>query len=204
MCFPLHWLHTRPGWPSSVVWVPAIVVAAALLLPPIYLVVRTLGAPGDAWEALFRLRVLEILGRTLLLVGAVTAGSIALAVPLAWLTVRTDLPLRRLWTVLTVLPLVVPSYVGGFIVVVALGPKGMLQGLLDGPFGVDRLPDINGFWGAMLTLTLLSYPYVVLTVRAALLRMDPSLEESSRGLGHNALATFFQVILRQLRPSIAA
>jgi len=34
--------------------------------------------------------------------------------------------------------------------------------------------------------------------------MDPALEESSRGLGHNAWSTFFRVIIRQLRPSIAA
>jgi len=69
---------------------------------------------------------------------------------------------------------------------------------------VSRLPDINGFPGAMLTLTLLSYPYVLLTVRAGLLRMDPALEESSRSLGHNAWSTFFRVIIRQLRPAIAA
>ena len=126
-----------------------------------------------------------------------------MAVPLAWLTTRTDLPLRRAWVVLTALPLVIPSYVGGFIVVVALGPKGMLLGLLDGPLGIDRLPDISGFPGAWLTLTFLSYPYVLLTVQAALLRVDPSLEESSRGLGQNAWSTFFRVVLSHLRPAIA-
>ena len=179
-------------------------VAAAVLLPLVYLLVRTIGAGSEAWDVLFRFRVLEILGRTLLLVGAVTAASIALAVPIAWLTVRTDLPLRNFWAVLTAIPLVIPSYVGALIVVVALGPKGMLQQLLDGPFGVDRLPEIYGFPGAMLTLSFLTYPYVVLTVRAALRRMDPSLEESSRGLGRNSWSTFFQVILPQLRPAIAA
>ena len=178
-------------------------IAAALLLPPAYLIVRTLDATGEAGAALFRLRILEILGRTLLLMAAVTAGSVITAVPLAWLTVRTDLPMRRVWAVLTALPLVIPSYVGGFIVVVALGPRGMLQGLLQGPFGVDRLPDISGFWGATLTLVVLSYPYVLLNVRGALMRADPSLEESSRALGHGAWSTFFRVTLRQLRPAMA-
>ena len=193
-----------PGWAPAIVWVPAVAVAAALLLPLVYLAVRTVGAGTDAGDVLFRLRILDILWRTLLLVGAVSAASILLAVPLAWLTVRTDLPLRRAWAVLTALPLVIPSYVGGFIVIVALGPRGMLQKLLDGPFGVDRLPDIHGFPGAMLALSFLSYPYVLLTVRAALLRMDPALEESSRGLGHNRWSTFFRVTLLQLRPAIAA
>jgi iron(III) transport system permease protein len=180
------------------------VVAAALVLPPAYLVLRALGAGPEAWELLFRVRVLETLLRTLSLVGAVTAASIALAVPLAWLTVRTDLPWRRVWGVVTVLPLVIPSYVAGFIVVVALGPRGMLQQLLAGPFGVERLPDIYGFPGAMLTLAFLTYPYVLIPVRAALARLDPSLEEISRGMGYRIGTTFRRVTLPLLRPAIAA
>ena len=183
---------------------PAAGVAALLLLPVVYLVLRTLGAGTEAWDLLFRLRVLQILGRTVLLVVTVSLGSIALAVPLAWLTVRSDLPYRKIWAVLAALPLVIPSYVGGFVVVVALGPQGMLQGLLDGPFGIERLPDIHGFPGAFLTITFLSYPYVLLTVRAALQRMDPSLEETSRSLGFGPWPTLLRVTLLQLRPAIAA
>jgi iron(III) transport system permease protein len=187
-----------------VIWLPAALVGALLLLSPAYLVIRTLGVGADAGEALFRMRVLEILFRTLLLVLSVTVASVALAVPLAWLTVRTDLPWRRFWGVVTLLPLVIPSYVAAFIVVVTLGPRGMLQKALEGPLGVERLPDINGFPGTLLTLTLLSYPYVLLTVRAALVRLDPALEEISRGLGRSSLATFWRVILPLLRPGIAA
>lgn len=197
------WLD-RSSWPPAVIWVPALALAAVLLLSPVYLVVRTLDAGPQVWDLLFRPRVLDILLRTLYLMLAVTAGCIVLAVPLAWLQVRTDLPGRRFWGVVTLLPLVIPSYVAGFVVVVALGPRGMLQGFLQGPLGVDRLPDISGFPGAFLTLTLLSYPYVLLTVRAALWRMDPSLEESSRGLGYGSWRTFARVALPLLRPAIAA
>ena len=194
----------KPGRPPVLLLLAAWVVAAVLLLSPSYLLLRTLGAGPDAWDLLIRARLLEILVRTLLLVVVVTGGSILLAIPLAWLTVRTDLPFKTVWSVATALPLVIPSYVAGFIVVVTLGPKGMLQGLLENLFGLERLPDISGFPGAALTLTLLSYPYVLLTVRAALLRLDPSLEEISRGLGRNPWATFFGAILPSLRPAIAA
>ena len=196
----------RPSALSAppVILIPALVVGAALLLPPVYLAVRSLGSGNEFWELLFRERVAAILGRTLLLVVTVTAASVVIALPLAWLTARTDLPLRRTWTVLTSLPLVIPSYVAGFVVVVALGPRGMLQGALEAPFGVDRLPSIYGFVGAMLTLTLLSYPYVLLTVRAALQRMDPALEEAARGLGWGPVATFFRVVVPLLRPAVGA
>ena len=194
----------RVGWPPAIVWVPALLVAVAMALPLAYLVLRALGTGGEVWELLFRLRVLETLGRTALLALAVTGASIALAVPLAWLTVRTDLPLRRVWSVLTVLPLVIPSYVGGFVIVAALGPRGMLQQILAGPLGIERLPEIYGFPGATITLVLLSYPYVLLSARAALWGLDPALEETSRSLGHSTWATFFRVVLPQLRPAIAA
>ncbi len=194
----------RRNSPPLVLLVPALIVGAALLLPPVYLAVRALGAGDDLWDLLFRQKVAAILGRTLLLVVTVSAASVVVALPLAWLTARTDIPWRRTWAVLTSLPLVIPSYVAGFIVVVALGPRGMLQGALEEPFGVERLPSIYGFAGAFLTLTLLSYPYVLLTIRAALQRMDPALEESARGLGLGPVSTFFRVVVPLLRPAIGA
>ncbi len=185
-------------------WLVAGLVTTALLLPTGYLLIRALGGGETAVRILFRLRTVAILGRTVWLALTVTAASAVIAVPLAWLTVRTDLPLRRMWAVLTPLPLVVPSFVGAFLVVSALGPRGLLQQLLEGPFGIERLPSIYGFPGALLTLTLLSYPYVLLSVRAALQRMDPALEEASRSLGNGPWATFRRVTLPHLRPAFGA
>jgi len=198
------WRSRLPLHATLALWVPAALVAAAVLLPPAYLLIRTLGAGPAAWDLIFRARTLQILGRTTWLALTVTTTSAAIAVPLAWLTVRTDLPLRRLWAVLTALPLVVPSYVGAYLVVAALGPRGMLQQWLEGLFGIPRLPDIYGFPGALLVLTLLSYPYTLLSVRAALMGMDPALEEASRSMGHGPWGTFWRVTLPQLRPALAA
>ncbi len=179
-------------------------MAAATVLPAVYLVLRASDAGlGDVLETVTAGRTMELLGRTALLAVTVTVASVALAVPLAWLTVRTDLPGRRAFVVLSALPLAIPSYVGGFAFVAALGPRGLVQGAL-APLGVEEVPSIYGFPGAWLVLTLFSYPYVLLTVRAALRRLDPSLEEASRTLGRGRRATFWRVVLPQLRPSIAA
>jgi iron(III) transport system permease protein len=134
---------------------------------------------------------------------AVTLAALVISLPLAWLTTRTDLPGRRIWVVLTALPLAIPTYVGSFAMIGALGPRGFLQGWLE-PLGVERLPSIYGFGGAFVVLTLFTYPYLLLTVRAAYRQLDPSLEEASRTLGRNSLVTFVRVVLPQLRPSIAA
>ncbi len=190
--------------PGTALALAGLAVAAATLLPAVYLVVRA-GQAGLASvvDTIVAGRTLELLARTALLAVSVTVTSVAIAVPLAWLTVRTDLPGRRVWVVLVALPLAIPSYVGGFAFVAALGPRGLVQGWL-GPLGIEELPPIYGFPGAWLVLTLFSYPYVLLTVRATLRRLDPSLEEASRTLGRSRRATFWWVILPQLRPSIAA
>jgi iron(III) transport system permease protein len=95
-----------------------------------------------------------------------------------------------------------PSYVGAYLFVSALGPRGLLQQALEGLFGITRLPSIYGFPGALWVLTLLNYPFMFLSLRAALKRMDPALEEAARSLGHNPWRTFWRVTVPQLRPAI--
>lgn len=189
---------------ATLLWLPAVLVAGIVVLPTAYLVIRTLGADQATWEVLVRFRTLQIIGRTVGLVLAVTSASLGIALPLAWLTTRTDLPLRRVWGVLTVLPLVIPSYIGAYLVVAALGPRGMLQQWLEGLWGIQRVPDIYGFPGALLVITILSYPYILLPTRAALLRIDPAMEEAARSLGQSPWTTFWRVILPQLRPALVS
>ena len=102
-------LSTRtPRGAASVVWIAALVVAGAMTIPLIYLVVRAAGADSDAWHDLLRGPTWRLLRNTVLLAVSVTGASILISLPIAWLVVRTDLPLRRAWAVLAVLPLVFP------------------------------------------------------------------------------------------------
>ena len=181
---------------------PSLVIAALTVSPVAYLVLRLSEAGDRAYDLIFNSSTLHTLIRTVELGAAVGVCSALIALPLAWLTVRTDLPLRRLWAIATALPLVIPSYVGAMAIIEALGPRGLLQGLLQ-PVGVERLPEIYGFHGAVLTLTLLTYPYLLLALRTALWGIDPALEESSRVLGHGPWTTFRRVTLPQLRPAMA-
>jgi iron(III) transport system permease protein len=182
---------------------PAVFVALFELMPLLYLVARTLDTGENGWRFLLRSRTLEVVLNTAALAGAVAISTIAIGVPLAWLTSRTDLPGRAFWSTAASLPLVIPSYIGAVVMVAAFGPRGMLQSAL-APLGVERLPSIYGFTGSWLTLTLFTYPYVYLTVRAALRNLDPSLEEAARCLGYGPWRTFFAVTLPQLRPAAAA
>lgn len=201
---PTAWLFEGTARPPTVVWVPALVIAILLLTSPAYLILRTIGAGSEAVDLIFRATTLGVVWRTVALMAGVMIGCIIIAAPLAWLTVRSDLPARGFWRVITMLPLALPSYIVGFIIVEGLGPRGILQGWLEADFGVERLPSIYGFHGATFTLVIISFPYVLLPIRAALWNMDTSLEESARALGRTPWQTFRSVTLPMLRPAILA
>ena len=192
----------RPS--SPLLALSTVAVGALMALPVVYLLIRGSGATSATWDLILRDRTLWLALRSLGLAAAVTVAAIAVGLPLAWLTVRTDLPGRRAWAVLAALPLVVPSYVGALALLAAFGPRGMVQAVLEGPLGIDQLPGISGFPGAFLTLTLFTYPYVYLVAAAGIRSIDPSLEEAARTLGETRWAVFRRVTLPLLRPSIAA
>jgi len=179
-------------------------IAAAMVFPMTWLVTEALTVdPERAWSLLVRDGGIEVFLNSVLLMGLVTAFSVLLGVPLAYLTVRTDLPFRRFWTVVAALPLVVPSYIGAFAFVSAFGPRGEFRDLL-APFGVEALPEIYGLPGSVLVITLYTYPYVYLTARASLLSLDTTLIDAARSLNHGRRATFRRVTLPYVRPAVIA
>jgi iron(III) transport system permease protein len=192
----------RPRPAPRILVAAGLAVAGLAVLPLVYLVVRALGVEGSSLDLVFRPRTATVALSTVALAVLVGVGTIAIGVPLAWLTTRTDLPGRRLWTVLVVVPLAIPSYVVGFAFIAAFGPRGALQAVL-APFGVDRLPSIGGLFGATLVLVLAAYPYVLLSTRAAILRTDPAVEEAARTLGDRGSTVFRRVTLPILVPGIA-
>ncbi len=178
-------------------------VAILPAIPIAYLLVRAGGSGSDAWRSTLESDLVAIAARSLALSLLVAIGTIAIAVPYAFLVVRSDLPARRIWALVGALPLVVPSYVGAFALLGAFGPRGMLRELL-APLGVERLPEIYGFGGALVVLVLFTYPYVLLLVAASWRRIDTSLERAARGMGRTSWQAFRSATLPQLRSSIVA
>lgn len=164
-----------------------------MALPLVHLALRAAEA-GDPLQVLREVRAGGALVSTLLLAAVVTAAAAALGLGVGWLVERTDLPGRRLLGGWAALPLVVPTYVAAVALKDAFGPRGLL-------FAV---PGIVGFFGAASSLTLSTFPYVLLLVRAALAGGDPALEEAARSLGDSRRRVLWRVVLPQLRPALAA
>lgn len=196
----VRWSRFRRSWEKPAppqLWAGAWLVAILVTLPILYLILRVASNGSQILDLYLRPGTFWILARTIGLALAVTLCSILTAVPLAWLTTRTDIPLRKVWATAAALPMVIPSYVGAYLFIAAFGPGGILSGRI-GSFPV------YGFTGSLIVLTLLSYPTVLLSVRAAFLGMDPGLEEASRSLGAGLWRTYWRVILPQLKPALGA
>ncbi|TVS02612.1 MAG: iron ABC transporter permease [Phycisphaerales bacterium] len=164
----------------------ASVVGVLAALPVLYLFVRAFEAGGgELLETLRRPGLLALVLRTAALAGVVAGASVAIAFVLAVLTAATDLPLRRLSSVVSVLPLAVPCYVGASAVVGLSGPGGVFEGM----------GAVHGFSAAAIVLTLFIFPLAYLPLRASISRVDPRLIDAARSLGESGLGATLRVIL---------
>jgi iron(III) transport system permease protein len=162
----------------------ATLVALIALLPLGFVVWMTIQTGWQlAYELIVRPRVGELLLNVALLEALTIPLSIALAVALAWLTERTDLPGGRLWAWLAVAPLAVPAFVHSYA-------------------WVSVAPGLHGLPAATLISVLAYFPFLYLPVAAQLRRLDPAIEDSAASLGHPPRRIFFSVILPQLRLAI--
>lgn len=182
-------------------WVAGTLVVLPAVAPIAYLVWSVLRPGGIDAGGISSVRLLELLAATSLLVISVTATALILGTATAWLTTRTDLSARRMWSTLASLPLVIPSYVGAVAMLGTSGNGGLMSEALRA-VGLPALPVFSGFWAAWGALSLWNFSYVHLLAVPALRRMDPALEEAARGLGSSRRRLLATVVLPQLRPAL--
>lgn len=126
-----------------------------------------------------------------------------LAVILAYLNFRTDIPFRGVLHLLPVVSMMIPHLAYGSSWALLLNPtNGMLNLILQqfglGPINIYSLP------GMIFVEGLLDLPVAYLVVVAAMASFDSSLEEASWVSGRSRGATWWRIILPILRPAILA
>jgi iron(III) transport system permease protein len=133
---------------------------------------------------------------------AATVITTALAVPLAFALARLPIPGKAAILALAAMPLVLPSFVSAYAIVLLLGNSGIVTQWLRG-IGLD-IGSIYGAVGIVLVYTLTLYPYVLLPTVAAFKAVDVSMEEAAQGLGSSPARTVRTVILPIVLPAILA
>jgi iron(III) transport system permease protein len=159
-------------------------VAVVVILPLAFLLLEAQGAGlGQTASLIDRRLTVQLLWNTVRLAAVVTVLCAVIGTGAAWLVERTDLPGRRVWAVLVVVPLAIPDFV------VTFGWASLSTA-------------VTGFRGAVLVMTLSVYPLVYLPVAANLRNADPAQEEVARSLGSGRLRTFWRITIGQARVAI--
>ena len=123
---------------------------------------------------------------------------VVLGLLIAWVLVRYQFPLKRLFDSLVDLPFALPTAVAGLVYSNLYVESGWLGQFLV-PLGV------HGAYSRLaivLVLTFIGLPFVVRTVQPVLESFDAEIEEAASSLGASRWQTFAKVILPALVPSL--
>lgn len=132
---------------------------------------------------------------------AAVAVGLPPAVALGWWLARKRFRGKSLVETILNLPLVLPPVVTGYLLLVALGRRGFVGGLLDQWLGV-RL--IFTWQGAALASAVVAFPLMLRAIRLAFAAVDPRLEQAARTLGAGPARAFFGVSLPLARNGLVA
>jgi iron(III) transport system permease protein len=151
-------------------------------------------------------QIYQSIWNTLIFASGTTVVACTLGTLLAWITERTNAPLRGLIFLLSVIRIVVPGILTTISWIFLLNPKiGWINIAVQKIFGIkESLFNIYTLWGMIWVDGLDLAPLAFLLMVAGFRSMDPSLEEASLAVGASRWATFFRVTLPLAMPSFLA
>ena len=174
-----------------------LLLAVIGLAPVVSMFIKSFFVDGELsfknYQILFQSkRQWSLLSHSLGLASATTFITVLLGLPLGTVFARTDLPLKKLFTVLFVIPLVIPSYILAVAWFYFLGRDGILAKLLGANVGVITSRFLFGFWGALFVIVSTLLPIVIILTITYLRMVNPRLEEAGK------LSAGWPVVLRRI------
>jgi len=121
-----------------------------------------------------------------------TLLSLLVGLPLAWLLARRRLPGTDFWTVVVLLPMVLPPTVLGYYLLLLIGRSGPL-GQVSEALGFGRL--VFTPTAAVIAAFVASIPFLIRAAQAGFEQVDPTYEEAARTLGRSEWAIAVTVTL---------
>jgi len=150
--------------------------------------------------------LLDVMVNTVIFVLGSSVLATVLALFLAYLNTRTDIPFKFLFKVLSIIPMMIPHLLFSVSWALLLNPSnGMINTVLKGALSLESAPfNIYTLQGMILVEALLDLPIAYLIIAPAMASFDVALEESSRVFGAGTWRTLLRVTLPILRPAILA
>ncbi|MDG2496459.1 MAG: iron ABC transporter permease [Alphaproteobacteria bacterium] len=195
----------KPVWRLDV-WGALTLAAVALPILPLLALVWIALAPAPAqapiWGHLWA-SVLpgQIVTTALLMAGVATVTGV-IGTGSAWAVTFYRFPLRRTLSWALLLPLAIPTYLMAYSYAEVLDHAGPLYQIWHSLLPETAYPDFRSLPGAIILLSLVLYPYVYLSARAAFVQQSAVLIEAGRALGLGPLQCFTRIGLPMARPAI--
>lgn len=189
-------------------WLLPALLMAFCLIAPIFTIFNIAFHPEEnIWPHLYNTVLGGYISDTLILILGVGSISLTIGVSTAWLVTMYDFWGRKTASRLLLLPLAMPTYIVAYCYVEIFDYSNVIQSTIRDIGGFTSARDywffeIRSMGGAIFVLSIVLYPYVYLTSRAAFLQQNTNMLEASRLLGHSARATFFKIALPMARPAI--
>lgn len=133
---------------------------------------------------------------------AATVLSIAIGTPLAYLFSIFKIKGKSLLNILIIVASMSAPFIGAYSWILLLGRSGVITTFFKG-IGIT-IPDIYGFTGIVLVMTLQLFPLVFLYAKGALKNIDNSLIEAAENLGCSGIKCFFKVVVPLIMPTLLA
>lgn len=140
------------------------------------------------------------LTNSLTIAAAAAICTVLAGVPFGFCLARLDIGGKAVLLGLAALPLVLPSFVSAYALVLLFGRSGIVTGALQ-YLGIP-FDSLYGAKGIVAVYTLTLYPYVALPVIAAFKSVDVSVEEAAQNLGASRARVLRTVTLPLVLPSI--
>ncbi len=155
------------------------------VLPVLSMLVKSVTVDGHFNLAAYRglltsRRQWRLMEHSLALSSLVTLLTMAVGVPLGMLLGKTDLPLRRVFVVVFVIPLLIPPYITAVSWFDLLGREGLLARLVGPAFAETSAKLLFGLPGCVWVLFATFLPIPLLLTMVFLRTVNPRLEEAAR------------------------
>ncbi len=195
---------------SVPVWVMAALTLALLILLPLgWLAYVSVSSEAGLTLAHYRKvftdpHFQKALWNTVILAFWVGLASLAIGVPMAWLSARTDLPGKRLIRGLMMASFVTPPFLGAFAWVMLAGPNaGFLNKLYRSLSGAeDPLVNIFSMPGLIFVVAIYTFPYVFIMIANTLDLIASDLEEAASILGAGRLQVALTITIPLVAPAV--
>ena len=211
---PIPWPYWLTGQTIGVGLLTALLIW--LIMVPLALVIWGAfrdGQPGEPgvytlmkFVEAYQGTLVQTVGNTLIFALGAAVLALTFGTFLAWVTERTDAPMRPLIYAITLFPLIAPGVLMASAWVLVLHPTiGLVNVWAQSMFGIEGTL-FNGYsMGGMIwaqAIDQISLPFLLMA--AAFRSMDPSLEEASFAAGARFSTTLRKVTLPLLLPAVLA